>query len=71
MRESGLKSRTVRKYKATPNSKHNHPVSDNVLNQTYRAIELWYNRQRIHSSIDYKTPAQYQATYERTHKPAA
>lgn len=206
MRESGLKSRTVRKYKATTNSKHNHPVSDNVLNQTFRAerpnqvwmsdityvwtaegwlyvasimdlftrkivgwkadsrmtkelvidalnqayrrerpkpgvlhhsdrgsqyaskeyqdklrdygmissmsrkgncydnaciesfhsvikrelvhlekfktrtlakrqiweyIELWYNRQRIHSSINYKTPAQYQATYERTHKPAA
>ncbi|WP_236026642.1 DDE-type integrase/transposase/recombinase, partial [Alicyclobacillus suci] len=36
MRESGLKSRTVRKYKATTNSKHNHPVSDNVLNQAYR-----------------------------------
>ncbi|WP_369123471.1 IS3 family transposase [Alicyclobacillus suci] len=39
--------------------------------QIWEYIELWYNRQRIHSSIDYKTPAQYQATYERTHKPAA
>jgi putative transposase len=37
MRENGLKSRTVRKYKATTNSKHNHPVHDNVLNQTFKA----------------------------------
>ncbi len=37
MRESGLKSRTVRKYKATTNSKHNYPVHDNVLNQTFTA----------------------------------
>ncbi|MFB5193285.1 IS3 family transposase [Alicyclobacillus fastidiosus] len=37
MRENGLKSRTVRKYKATTNSKHSHPVHDNVLNQTFQA----------------------------------
>ncbi len=37
MRESGLKSRTVRKYKATTNSKHNQPVDDNILNQTFKA----------------------------------
>lgn len=37
MREHGLKSRTVRKYKATTNSKHNHPVHDNVLNQVFKA----------------------------------
>lgn len=37
MRESGLKSRTVRKYKATTNSNHNHPVHENVLNQTFKA----------------------------------
>jgi putative transposase len=37
MRESGLKSRTVRKYKATTNSRHNQPVFDNVLNQTFQA----------------------------------
>ncbi|MFB5191778.1 IS3 family transposase [Alicyclobacillus fastidiosus] len=37
MRECGLKSRTVRKYKATTKSKHNHPVHDNVLNQTFVA----------------------------------
>ncbi|EJY57128.1 Integrase catalytic region [Alicyclobacillus hesperidum URH17-3-68] len=27
----------MRKYKATTNSKHNHPVHENVLNQTFRA----------------------------------
>ncbi|GEO26958.1 transposase [Alicyclobacillus acidoterrestris] len=37
MRECGLRSRTVRKYKATTNSKHSHPVHDNVLNQTFQA----------------------------------
>lgn len=40
MRERGLKSRTIRKYKATTNSKHNHPVHDNVLNQTFHAGRL-------------------------------
>jgi len=37
MREQGLRSRTVRKYKAMTNSKHNYPVRDNVLNQTFVA----------------------------------
>jgi len=37
MHENGLRSRTVRKYKATTNSKHNYPVHDNVLNQTFQA----------------------------------
>ena len=37
MRENGLNSRTVRKYKATTHSKHNQPVDDNVLNQTFTA----------------------------------
>ncbi|RZI49961.1 transposase, partial [Aeribacillus pallidus] len=32
MNEEGMKSRTVKKYKATTNSKHNHPVQENVLN---------------------------------------
>jgi len=34
MRENGLKSRTVL---ATTDSKHNHPVHDNVLNQSFTA----------------------------------
>lgn len=44
MKELGLKSRTVRKYKATTNSKHNLPVADNVLNQqfaTEKPNQVW------------------------------
>jgi putative transposase len=37
MKELGLKSRTVKKYKATTNSKHNLPVAENVLNQQFTA----------------------------------
>lgn len=37
MKELGLKSRTVKKYKATTNSKHNMPVAENVLNQSFAA----------------------------------
>jgi putative transposase len=37
MKELGLKSRTVRKYKATTNSNHNLPVHDNVLDQKFKA----------------------------------
>ncbi|KQN97169.1 hypothetical protein ASF12_24255 [Paenibacillus sp. Leaf72] len=36
MKEQGLKSRTVKKYKATTNSKHNLPVAENVLNRQFR-----------------------------------
>ncbi|WP_281940889.1 IS3 family transposase [Paenibacillus tyrfis] len=37
MKELGLKSRTIKKYKATTNSKHNLPVAANVLNQQFQA----------------------------------
>lgn len=37
MKEMGLRSRTVKKYKATTNSNHTLPVYDNVLNQQFRA----------------------------------
>jgi putative transposase len=39
MKDLGLKSRTVRKYKATTNSKHNLPVADNVLNQQFATVK--------------------------------
>lgn len=35
MKEMGLKSRTVKKYKATTNSNHNLPVADNILNRQF------------------------------------
>jgi len=37
MRENGIRSKTVRKYKATTNSKHNLPVAENLLNQDFTA----------------------------------
>ena len=44
MRENGWKSKVVKKYKATTNSKHNLPVAENILNRdftTERANEKW------------------------------
>jgi putative transposase len=37
MRENGWRSKVVRKYKATTNSKHNLPVADNILNREFTA----------------------------------
>jgi Transposase and inactivated derivatives len=37
MRENGIRSKTVRKYKATTNSKHNLPVAENLLNRDFAA----------------------------------
>jgi len=38
MKDLGLKSRTVKKYKATTNSKHNLPVHENVLKQEFNVL---------------------------------
>ena len=35
MRSNGIKAKTVRKYKATTNSKHKLPVANNLLNQNF------------------------------------
>ncbi len=37
MKEHGIRSKTVRKYKQTTNSKHSLPVSENLLNQDFSA----------------------------------
>lgn len=37
MRAQGLRSRVIRRYKATTNSRHTFPVARNVLNQTFVA----------------------------------
>jgi len=37
MREKGLRSKTVKKYKATTNSRHNLPVAENLLNRDFSA----------------------------------
>lgn len=37
MKENGLKSKVVKKYKATTNSNHNLPVAENILNREFYA----------------------------------
>lgn len=37
MREDGLQSKTKKKFKATTNSKHSHPVAPNLLGQDFKA----------------------------------
>lgn len=37
MRANGIRSKTVKKFKATTNSKHNLPVAENLLNQDFAA----------------------------------
>ena len=40
MQEKGLKSRVVKKYKATTNSKHSLPVAENLLSREFQAIRI-------------------------------
>ena len=37
MKENGLKSKVVKKYKATTKSNHNLPVAENILNRDFYA----------------------------------
>jgi putative transposase len=37
MKANGIRSKTVKKYKATTNSKHSLPVQENVLNRAFTA----------------------------------
>jgi transposase InsO family protein len=39
MRENGIRSKTVKKYRATTNSKHSLPVAGNILNQDFTAAK--------------------------------
>ena len=44
MKEMGIRSKTVKKYKATTNSKHNLPVHPNLLDQNFKVSgrgEVW------------------------------
>jgi len=50
MRENGWKSKVVKKYKATTNSKHNLPVAENLLNRDFTAN---YPNQKWLSDITY------------------
>ncbi len=32
---------------------------ENLKNQLFEFIEVWYNRERLHSGIQYQTPAEF------------
>ncbi|MFC5648012.1 IS3 family transposase [Paenibacillus solisilvae] len=54
MQAHGIRSKVVKKYKATTNSSHNLPVADNIVNQNFttnRPNEKWL------SDITYSTPS--------------
>ncbi|MED3035202.1 IS3 family transposase [Bacillus tropicus] len=36
MKEQGVQSRTIKKYKATTNSKHSYPIHNNVLDRQFK-----------------------------------
>ena len=62
MRDAGLRSRVVRKYKATTNSRHAHPVAENVLNRQFvaeRPHQVWM------TDITYSTPSDVPARMGR------
>jgi len=50
MRQAGIRAKTVRKFKATTNSKHTHPVAENLLAQDFTATRP---NQRWVSDITY------------------
>ena len=62
MRHAGLRSRVVKKYKATTNSSHGHPVADNLLNRQFvaeRPHQVWM------TDITYSTPSDVPARMGR------
>ena len=48
LKEQGIVSKTRKKYKATTNSKHNLPVTENVLNREFTAVPEDGERHNIH-----------------------
>lgn len=50
MRENGIMSKVIKKYKATTNSRHNLPVAENLLNREFKAEKP---NQKMVSDITY------------------
>ena len=70
MKEEELTCKTKRRFKATTDLRHNKPVADNLLERDFHRdqpnqaifeyIEVFYNRQRKHSSNGYLAPFKYE-----------
>ncbi|CAM4482934.1 hypothetical protein PAPH110629_19650 [Paenibacillus phoenicis] len=59
MNEQQWRSRTVKKYKATTNSKHSLPVQDNVLNQEFTASKP--NEKWVQHAADFERQYHFNA----------
>lgn len=72
MRENGLGARRRRRYRVDTDSKHNLPIASNLLSRNreearreiFTYIEVWYNRRRLHSSLGYTSPEEYEKLLE-------
>jgi len=40
---------------------HRFACREEARRQIFEFIEVWYNRQRLHSSLDYLSPAEYES----------
>jgi transposase InsO family protein len=73
MRDNRIIARTKRKFKKTTDSNHRMPVAPNLLERyqtkpeartgIFDYIEIFYNRQRLHSSLGFLTPEEFEAEY--------
>ena len=43
---------------------HDWPTRDAARRALFRYIEIWYNRERRHSTLDYVSPARYEETLQ-------
>ncbi|MDP9428860.1 MAG: integrase core domain-containing protein [Actinomycetota bacterium] len=51
--------------------RHVWPIRHDADMAIFEWIESWYNRERLHSSLGYLSPKQYeQQHHEQTHQPA-
>ncbi|GEO27678.1 hypothetical protein AAC03nite_34630 [Alicyclobacillus acidoterrestris] len=42
-----------------------------AIQRIFEYIEIWYNRERVHSSIDFLSPAEYKRRYSHTQQAEA
>jgi putative transposase len=72
MRENGFYPETRKKYKPTHNGKTEGRYCENLVKQNFKAgkrdmfryIELFYNRERMHSVLCYLSPVEYRIKYD-------
>ncbi len=87
MRQHAIQARGKRKFRVTTtDSNHKLPITPNLLNRnftiakpnTVRAAKdavigwiLWYNQKRMHSTIGYQSPVEFEQAWQRKQVQAA